>query len=253
MGAYGSIDTDAAIGTILSHFDSDYIYHIVEDSITYRFRPFNTSMANIVDVMNRQFIGIEDNSQDYIEKVKEVKSETFIEIIKIICNKYNLKINVDLSTLDENYLFSLTHILYDLFVSRFTDYMFNFFVSYIINNADSIYSYLMTDDTVKKSAKDSGAYKKFIVNQKYVIICANMNKILYNMISYGITFEEIINICLDKSSAEFILSNISDAGDFYKSIYVPYIYDNRYLADSLSNIRLLFQQRTYEFVVANNN
>ena len=251
MGTYGSIDTDAAIGTILAHFDSDYIYHIIEDSITYKFRPFNTPMANIVDVINRQFIGIEDNSPDYIEKVREVKHETFTEIINIICNKYNLSIS-NVPTISQDQLYSLAHILYDVLVSRFTDYMFNFFVSYIINNSDSIYSYLMTDENVKKAIKDSGVNKKF-TDPKYVVIHANLNKVIYNMSSYGISFEQIIDYCLDKNSAEFIKNIVKDNGDFYKSYFVPYILDQN-KADTLTNIKLIFQQKTYDLVsIVSNN
>lgn len=250
MGAYGSIDTDAAIGTILSYFDSEYIYHVVEDSISYRFRPFNTSMANIVDVMNRQFIGIEEKGPDYIDQIKNVKAESFKEIINIICDKYNLSINTDLDTLSENYLFSLAHILYDLLVARFTEYMFNFFVSYILFNSDGIYSYLILDENIKKSVKDSTIYKK-IANTKFAIIHANMNKVIYNMTAYGITFNDIVNLSLDKSSAEFILNIISDNGDFYKYFYLPYITDQKYLADTLTNIKLNFQQKTYEFINLN--
>lgn len=250
MGAYGSIDTDAAIGTILAHFDTDYIYHVIEDSISYKFRPFNTPMANIVDVINRQFIGIENNSPWLYRKVQEVKAETFREIIRIICDKYNLGINADLTTIDSNQLYSLAHILYDLLVSRFTNYMFDFFTSYIINNSDSIYSYLINDENVKKSIKESGINKKF-TNPKFIIIHANMNAVIYNMTSYGIGFNEIINYCLDRGSAQFVGSIITDNGDFYKNHYVPYILDQQYKADTLTNIKLNFQQKTYEFVAVN--
>ena len=36
-GYMGSIDTDAGIGTILSHFDSEYVNHIIEDSLNMKF------------------------------------------------------------------------------------------------------------------------------------------------------------------------------------------------------------------------
>ena len=33
MSAIGSIDTDSAIGSILSNFSSEYIIHVMEDSL----------------------------------------------------------------------------------------------------------------------------------------------------------------------------------------------------------------------------
>ena len=41
MNSYtGSIDTDMAIGTILSNFDSAWIMHSIQDSLNMKFRPF---------------------------------------------------------------------------------------------------------------------------------------------------------------------------------------------------------------------
>ena len=50
-----SLDTDAGIGTILSHFDSAYIEHIVSDSLQMKYRPFsNAPMPNIIDILQRE-------------------------------------------------------------------------------------------------------------------------------------------------------------------------------------------------------
>ena len=66
MNSYmNRIDTDAAIGTILSHFNSDYINHVISDSLNMKFRPFDSPMPNMVDVLNRQFDSIIPNSPDY--------------------------------------------------------------------------------------------------------------------------------------------------------------------------------------------
>lgn len=37
-GFVGSIDTDAAIGTILSHFSTDYVHNVIGDSLQMKFR-----------------------------------------------------------------------------------------------------------------------------------------------------------------------------------------------------------------------
>ena len=53
MNSYtGSIDTDMAIGTILSNFDSAWIMHSIQDSLNMKFRPFNDPMPNFVDILN---------------------------------------------------------------------------------------------------------------------------------------------------------------------------------------------------------
>ena len=72
-GYMGSIDTDAGIGTILSHFDSEYVNHIIEDSLNMKFRPFADPMPNIADVLNRQFLSVLANCPDYKEKIDDVE------------------------------------------------------------------------------------------------------------------------------------------------------------------------------------
>ena len=59
MNSY-NIDTDAGIGNILSNLDSDYILHVVEDSLSKskKFRPFDEPMPNMVDIWERYFIEI---------------------------------------------------------------------------------------------------------------------------------------------------------------------------------------------------
>jgi hypothetical protein len=53
-----SIDTDAGIASILSNFNSDYITHVVSDSLNMRFRPYEDEMPNFVDILERQFAGV---------------------------------------------------------------------------------------------------------------------------------------------------------------------------------------------------
>ena len=89
-GYMGSIDTDAGIGTILSHFDSEYVNHIIEDSLNMKFRPFSEPMPNFVDILNRQFDMILTAGPDYREKIEFTRQETFKEIIEAICSYYGL-------------------------------------------------------------------------------------------------------------------------------------------------------------------
>ena len=78
----GSIDTDAGIGTILSRFESQYIIDVVNDSLTMRFRPFNTPMPNMPDVLERRFQMVYKAAPDYREKIDDCRTETYKEIIE---------------------------------------------------------------------------------------------------------------------------------------------------------------------------
>jgi hypothetical protein len=243
---YDSINTDYGIGTILSNFDSEYINHVISDSIDLRFRPFNGPMPNMVDILNREFAIIKSKSPDYIDQVEDVRNETMINIINTICNYFNLTFAgpIDAMSIDE--IYSVARTLYDVFVAQFTIHMNNFFVSYIIQNADSIYSYLERDSSAKKP-KDSGIYaQKNYIDPKFVIIHANLNQVIINMAAYDITLNQLLSYILDPYTAQYISNMVVDNNDIYKNFYASYIRDPKTMAGVLTNIKLQLQSRTFE-------
>ena len=245
-GYIGSIDTDAGIGTILSHFSTEYINHIIDDSLRMKFRPFDGAMPNMVDVLERQFQSLLLNTPEYAENISNVRIESYKEIIYKICNYYNFSFVGDFDSMNPQEIYGIAHILYDIFISRFTEYMNNFFVSYIVDNADAIASYLKTDETANRP-KESGLYSpKNYVDPKFILIHANVNKVIYNMAAYDIPLHLLLNYFLDPNSAQRITNLISDNGDVFKTHYTFYILDQRYSAGVLTNIKLKLQSRTQE-------
>ena len=87
MNGFHGIDTDAGIGSILSNFSSEYIDHIIDDSLNMKFRPYEGAMPNIVDILQRQFGLVIANAPDYKDKTEDVQLETYKEIIYKICYK----------------------------------------------------------------------------------------------------------------------------------------------------------------------
>ena len=128
----GSIDTDMAIGSILSNFETAWVMNTVHDSLQMRFRPFAQPMPNYVDILERQFNTIIMAGPDYVEKIQETRNETYKEIIQAICGYYNLVFTKPFEEVNPVELYGITHSLYDIFVSRFTDYMIEFYIKYII-------------------------------------------------------------------------------------------------------------------------
>ena len=121
MGTIGSIDTDSAIGSILSNFSSDYVIHVMEDSLNMRFRPFMDGMPNMPDILERQFNLIRQNAADYTENIEDVRIATYGEIINMICKYYGLTFNGDINSMDSMEVYGIARTLYDIFVARFTD------------------------------------------------------------------------------------------------------------------------------------
>lgn len=244
-----SIDTDAGIGTILSHFSSEYITHVVEDSLNMRFRPFMYGpMPNMVDVLERQFLSIDQNAKDYSEKISEVRLDTCQEIILKICKFYNLEFEKEFDMMRPEEIYSVARTLYDIFISHFTEYLIEFFVSYIINNADDIANYLQLDENSIKPKESTSAYSSAnpdsYIDPKYVLIHANINQVIYNMSAYDIPLDVLLRYFLDPKTAEQVNSYLEDCGDIYRNYYACYILDQRYAPGVLTNIKLSLQGRT---------
>ena len=240
----GSIDTDSGIGTILSRFESQYILDVVGDSLKMRFRPFNTPMPNMVDTLERQFQVTYISAPDYKDKIDDCRTETYKEIISIICNFYQLQYSYEINTLPIDELYSISSILYDVFISRFTDHMIDFFTRYIVKNVDQITEYLENDPTTIK-IKDNTMYQsKQYIDSKWILIHQNVNKIVYNMAAYDITFEDILRYILDPNISDRLLSLFTDTNSIYKNHYANYILDQTTASGIYTNIKLRLQAET---------
>ena len=243
---FNSISTDYGLAAILSNFESDYIIHIVQDSLTMRFRPFNTSpMPNIVDIYQRNFLDIEANSDEsYIEQIESVKHDTYEEILNVICDFYNISINIDFSELSGDRLYSIARIIYDIFVCRFSENFINFIVRYIIYNSDAIYSYLdKQEDTIRP--KEVGQFDgKYYLDNKFILIHANLNNIVYNMVSYDISLDDLLKYFLDNKTYNEFSNLFVENVNVFKNHFAIYITDPVYQAGVLTNVKLQLQKQT---------
>ena len=238
-----SIDTDRAIGAILSNFETPWIIHSVQDSLNMKFRPFSEPMPNYVSILNRYFATIIDNGPDYREQICTTRDETYREIIMTICEYYNLDFNESFDNIDSMELYGIAEVMYDIFIARFTDYIVDFFISYIMNNIDSIYAYLVNDEKIKKPKEKDMTVKSYI-DPKFQIIHANLNTIILNMTTYDISLESLLFTFTDNNTATRLVNILSDKGDIYKNYYASYLNDQRYMAELLTCIKLKLQANT---------
>ena len=249
----GSLDTDIAIGSILSNFETAWVMHSVQDSLNMRFRPFADPMPNFVDILNRQFNTIYTAADEaYRDQVVATRDTTFKEIISCICEYYNLNLVQNLDELASEELYGIAHMMYDIFVSRFTDYMINFFIGYIIQNYESIYAYLAADETIKKPREKDMPVKSYIDPKFYLIHC-NLNKVILNMYSYDIPLDALFGFFVDPNTAMRLSQILSDRGDIYRNYYAIYLSDQRYMAELLTAIKLRLQTKTQEAYDINKN
>lgn len=245
----GSLDTDMAIGSILSNFETPWVMNSVQDSLNMKFRPFSGPMPNFVDILERQFNSITVAGPDFKTKIDETRIETYKEIIQAICSSYSLVFTEPFENISPMELYGIAHTMYDIFISRFTEYMVEFYIKYILTNMDSIYTYLMSDDTVKKP-KDKEVMANYI-DPKFHLIHANLNKIIMDMTGYDIPLSTLLSSFVDSASAERLCNLLTDTGDIYKYHYAAYLHDQRYMADLLTSIKLKLQSKTQQAFTIN--
>lgn len=242
-GYVNSIDTDAAIGSILSNFETPWIMHTIQDSLNMKFRPFNEAMPNFVDILEREFNAIKPQAMDYLDKVEETRIETYKEIIQAICEYYNLDFVEDIDSLHPMELHGVARTMYDVFVSNFTYYMIRFYINYIITNLNNIYDYLSKDPEIKKVKEKENAYRNYI-DPKFLLIHQNLNTVVLNMTTYDVPLNTLLSYFLDPTYAARMSQLLADKGDIYKNHYAIYLQDQRYMADVLTVIKLELQSAT---------
>ena len=242
MASIGMIDTDQALGTILGNFSSNYILHVVGDSLGLRFRPFSDEMPNICDILERQFAAIYANAPDYTAQVSYTRDETYQEIIKIICNYYNLEFTGIFEDLQPDELYGIARTLYDIFVSRYTTFSINFFTRYIIDNKESIYNMVNCDPNAYRPKETNS---KVLDDEKMILIHANINSIIMNMPGFDIPLNILLSYLCDPATYNRLSILLEDKGDIYKNHYASYITDPKTTAEMITSIKLNLQSATY--------
>ena len=249
MGLYsGSIDTDAAIAVLLSNFDSNYILSAVEESLNLKFRPFNTGSPNFVDILERQFIASLDAAPDYKDQVLDVKDETYQEIIKIICNYYNLTFTGSFDDISPSELYGIASVLYNIFVANFTDNMIEFISNYIINNTPSIYAYLVKDPNVRK-VKDLEPVPGTFIDEKFLLVQSNINTVIQNMAAYDIPLSVLLNYFCGYEMSTRLQELLLDNGDIFKNYYASYIMNQSTCSDVMTCVKLTLQNKVMNTMI----
>lgn len=233
------VNTDYGIATILSNFSDQAVQDIVKESIDYRFRPFGLRSPNYPKILNDHFDAIKMNSTGYDNDIEEKRVECLTTIIDSILSYYGLARSNDIP--DEQ-LYSVCYMLYQLFVSEFTDRMVNFYTQYIINNMNELLNYLSAED---KSIKNT--YTKKIYNtQDYAIIYENMSKIADIIAGLDIPLDQLIAYISDQQTSDFLCQYIEDINDVYKNKFACFLIDDTTSADIITRIRLQFVGATNE-------
>ena len=239
-----NVNTDYAFAMILNQLSFDYIFHIVNDSLNMKFRPYSAPMPNIPYSLEQNFKmqldAVPSSRDDILQKREEVN----LTIIKILCDYYNLSYNAS----DDVY--SDAFYLYKFLVSDFTNTVVLFYVNYIIQEKKHIYDNLNLQDA-KKNKDSSYTYsKKLYSNNIIAAIHSNIIPIVKDIATYNISLQDVIDVRYmgdEQNTAYHLNSIISDNGYFYDYIR-SFVTSDTTMADVINCIKLQLQTVTGEMI-----
>lgn len=217
------INSEKAVGIILSKFSSDFILDVIEDNIKMKFRPFGIGPVNYPVVFEQDFKMAMMENPAFADNINQVRLKTHKEIIDIVCASYNLSISTEVDDYSPEQMYSLAVLLFDIFVTSFTPKMISFFVNYILNNKDDIYNSISDAEEIKKNKETTSYGRKIYNDTKMVVIHSALNSVLTSVSAHDIPFNVLIYYLTDRPTADYLVSLLQDNNDIYKYHYASYI------------------------------
>ena len=234
------INNEYNISEILAHFGSEYTMHALEDKLENIDYTSSLIEPNFVSAYESNFKLMEEEYPGDTQNIKSVRQEVYSEIIRMLCEKFNLTFN----DTDENIdLYTAAYYLYDFLVCNRNTIMVNFFTAFIINNKDSVYG-ILTQEDIKKNKDSSSAYSKRVyVDPKYIAISANIPRIIDYISTFDIQLSNIFqSVYVDYKLVQFLDNAFADNGNFFKDYYCAAIKNMEIAPIIIINIRLSLQR-----------
>ena len=234
------ISNEYNIAEILAHFDSNYIFDILEDKLENISFASSLIESNIVGSFETNFKAMNDQFQGDSQNIRNIREQVYTDIIRVLTEKFNLQFN----TVDPNIdLYTAAYYLYDFLICNRNNIMINFFTAFIVNNKDSLYFILNIED-FRKNKDSAAAYGKHIYkeDQQFAAISANMSNVINYISNLDITLLNIFQSTYKNPNLVMFLDNaFADRGNFFKDFYCNVINNPEELPIIITNIRLALQ------------
>lgn len=215
--------TENEVATVLSHFNSNFVYDIINEKLNWRFNiAMSMQNANIVVAFEQNFKDLMATYPTDIKNIEIVRRETYKEIVDMICAYYGIEYTLpsedDSPNLD---YYTVAYCLYDFLVSGFFTYMGKFYAEYIYHNRDYIYD-AMGLEAYRKNKDSSTLYgKKVFSDVKVAVISACIATVVKNMDSFDIPVYTILTTIYGNTNIVNLLNSIiiNTSVDFFKTWY----------------------------------
>ena len=236
-----NVNTENELAEVLSHYNSEFIFSIVNEAMKSRFLTVPiAAIPNVVGAWEQNFKAIiAKYGSESREQVLQVRNDTYDEIIEMICKEFGLNFTID-DSIDK---YSAAFHLYNLLVCNFIDSLTQFFANFIYKERNSLYESLGLAE-LKKNKDSSTIYgKKVYKDIKLAIINANIDMVISQICSMDIPFYTIISgVCGNNSELKkYFLTIISENERFFEKAYIP-VMNSDIRPDIITSIRFKLQE-----------
>ena len=214
-----NIATEAELSEVLSHYSTSYVLDVLKANINGRYNPNSIMVAqpNLVVAWENNFKQMRSyySYPEFLERISEVRDQTYYEIIKGICDAFNLSF-----TDDENVdLYSAAAFLYDFFVANFNKYLINFYSSTIYKERTGLYDDLNLA-ALKKSKDSTTTYgKKLYKDIKLIVINTAIDRVVSAVSEMEFRLQDIFATTLEPSKGMYMASLVGEKGSLFKETY----------------------------------
>ena len=226
------------ISVILSRFSTPYIFTCIDNAI--QLKTVNQMILpnpNLVRSLEESFNRLFEDYPDDKANIKEVREETYNEIINYLCSIFKIKFNDD----GEVDLYSAAFYLYDFLVGDYLNKICIFFSEYILKEKNELYKAFELEKFKKNININYG--KKMFKDNTTTIIIQQISYVLDQLMSFDFDFETIVNIAYQGNEvARFINSIYDDEGYFY-NFYKNELMNQFIKPNIITNIRLYIQNK----------
>ena len=239
------ITSEYNIAELLSHFDSNYIFDVLEDKLQNISFASSLNEANIVESFESNFKAMNEKFPGDSQNIRTIREQVYRDIIRILTEKFNLQFNTVDDTID---LYTAAYYLYDFTVCNRNKIMINFFTAFIVNNKDSLSMNLNAQD-FRKNKDSAAAYgKRIYEDKKFGIISANMNTVINYISELDIKLVNIFQSTYkDIRLVNFLDNAFADKGNFFKDFYCSVLHRPEDLPIVITDIRLLLNKFVSSF------
>ena len=234
------IQANGQLTSILSQFDSDYVMHIIADTIENQFQRFDTlPKPNAVESFEQIFKQLFDMYQFDSDNILATRVEAYQSIIHILKSKFDFEFRET----DDMDWFTVTKYLYDFFISNFNNYLVNFYVRYIMNEKDNIYSSMNLEE-LKKQKDVSSIYGRYAFSdsESLAVIAANLPLVLSNLKNIDIPDSVIYRYAYGNTEPilDMFMSHIRPNNSLFQ-LYNSLLFNEYLYPNIITQVRLKLQ------------